>query len=200
MSGVRRQGVRNPMNSYRENYKQGLDQPDRAFTASSISSKEDQQHRNAISGVRAQPVTLPPHLFIPEDAQSVDLRNLVNVSPGETVTLLEFVCPKGNFVKFISYAVYFDALLFDNVNLVPTVNGERVFPYHGNPQRNYKIGLGTGQDLSNGNLIACQLDMQPGDVLKWEFTSTDSVDVAAGVRMVGYVDQSAIRKQGRFGG
>lgn len=200
MTSNKNRGVRSPMNSYMENFRQPLNEPDRPFTASAIASKEDQAKRREVSGVHPQAVSLPRHLFIPEDAQSVDIRNLVNVPPGTTVTLLEFRCPKGMFVKFINYAVYFDALLFNLVNLEPLVNDQRVLPFHGNPQERYKIGLGTGQDLSNGNLIACQLDLQPNDVLKWVFTNADIVDVAAGVRMVGYVDQSTIRKQGRFGG
>jgi hypothetical protein len=143
---------------------------------------------------------LPPHLFIPADAQSIDIRNLANVPPATTVELLRFKAPQGQYVKFINYSIFFDALLFDLINLVPLVDGIRVFPYHGNPQQNYKIGLGTGQDLSNGNLISCQLTLQPGNELVWKFTNNDVVDVAAGVRMVGYLDQSTIRKIDRFGG
>lgn len=145
-------------------------------------------------------VSLPPHLFIPGDAQSVDIRNLANVDPGTTVTLLTFRGPQGMLTKFINYAVFCDALLFDLINFVPLVNKRRVFPYHGNPDRNYKIGLGLAPDLSNNSLIACQLDLQPNDLVEWQFTNNDTVAVAAGVRMTGYVDQSTIRKTGRFGG
>lgn len=193
-------GVRDPFNTYDRSFQQELQRPDEVFSASSVASIEDQKRRREISGNDPQAVALPKHLFIPEDAQSVDIRNLANVPPGLTVDLLEFTCPKGMFVKFINYAVYFDALLFNLIDLVPLVNGNRILPYHGNPQQKYKIGLGTGQDLSNGNLIACQVDLQPGDKLVWRFTNNDVVDVAAGVRMVGYVDQSTIRKMGRFGG
>lgn len=200
MTGPKRGGIRAPMNSYLENFKQQVMEPDRPFTASSIASKDDQARRREISGVHPQAVSLPKHLFIPEDAQSVDIRRLANVPPATEVVLLDFVCPSGQFVKFINYSVFFDALLFDLVDLVPLVNGNRILPFHGDPQARYKIGLGTGQDLSNGNLIACQVDLQPNDRLQWVFRNSDVVDVAAGVRMVGYVDQSTIRKQGRFGG
>ncbi|NJM09350.1 MAG: hypothetical protein HC883_00160 [Bdellovibrionaceae bacterium] len=35
-------------------------------------------------------VSLPPHLFIPADAQSIDIRNLANVPPATTVDILTF--------------------------------------------------------------------------------------------------------------
>ncbi len=49
-------------------------------------------------------------------------------------------------------------------------------------------------------LIPVQLILQPQDVLTWEFTNNDVVDVAAGVRMNGYYSQDIVRKVGRFGG
>ena len=170
------------------------------FEASRISGADAALKRAADSGNFPTAVSLPPHLFIPEDAQSIDIRNLANVPPATTVTLMTFHGRKGSLVKFISYGVFFDALMFDLINLVPKVNGQRVFPFHGNPDRKFKIGLGTGADLSNANLVPCQLDLQPQDLLTWEFTNNDVVDVAAGVRMSGYLTQSTIRKVGRFGG
>lgn len=191
---------RNPFQTYDRGFKAQGQEPYNVFSASPIAGAEDLKKREEQSNVMPQAVSLPPHLFIPADAQSIDIRNLANVPPSTTVDLLTFTGRKGGIVKFISYGVFFDALLFNLINLVPTVNGLRVFPFHGNPQANFKIGLGTGSDLSNINLVACQLDLQPGDVLKWTFTNDDVVDVAAGVRMSGYFDQSTIRKIGRFGG
>lgn len=191
---------KNPFQTYDKGFQQNYQQPYSVFSSSKIASPEDLQKRAEISANMPTAVSLPPNIAIPMDAQSVDLRNLANVPPATTVELMSFVGLKGGLTKFIGYGVFFDALMFDLVNLVPTVNGMRVFPLHGNPNRNFKIGLGTGADLSNSNLIACQLDLQPGDVLKWTFTNSDVVDVVAGVRMSGYFDQSTIRKIGRFGG
>lgn len=196
----KRGGVRNPFNTYDAGFVQTNQRPEEPFSATSVASQKDQQIRQQISGRNPTSVALPPHLFIPADAQSVDIRNLANVPPATTVKLMTFKCPQGQFVKFISYSIYFDALLFNLVNLVPKVNGLRILPFHGNPDQKYKMGLGTGQDLSNSNLISCQIDLQPNDELVWEFTNNDVVDVAAGVRMVGYIDQSTVRKTGRFGG
>jgi hypothetical protein len=147
-----------------------------------------------------QAVSLPDHLFIPKTGQSVDIRRLANVPPATTVDLIVFTAPPGQKTKFIGYGVFCDALLFNLINFIPTVNGKRIFPFHGDPQVNFKIGLGLAPDLSNSAMINCQLDMNPGEVLKWTFTNNDLVDVAAGVRMVGYVDVTVIRTAGRFGG
>lgn len=192
---------KNPFATYDKSYNADLNNPSDVFSATPIAGAADLKKRQEISNQQPQAVSLPPHLFIPADAQSVDLRNLANVPPATTnLLLMSYRGPKGGITKFIGYGVFFDALMFSLINLVPTVNGARVFPFHGNPDQNFKIGLGTGADLSNVNLVSCQLDLQPGDLLEWRFTNNDVVDVAAGVRMSGYFDQSTIRKTGRFGG
>ncbi len=187
-----------PFNTYDQGFTQ--QDPSTVFDASVISGPTDAAKQAADSGQDPVPVSFPPHLYIPADAQSIDIRNLENVPPATTVTLLTFKGRKGGVVTFIGYGIFFDALMFDLVNLVPKVNGIRVFPFHGNPDRKFKIGLGTGADLSNANLISCQLYLQPNDLLTWEFTNDDVVDVAAGVRMSGYFSQGIIRKTTRFGG
>lgn len=191
---------RDPFLTYDRNFKQENQAPFSTFSTSRVAGEEEIRKRNEISAEMPTAVSFPPHLYIPEDAQSIDIRTLANVPPATTVDLMTFRGRKGGIVRFIGYGVFFDALMFDLVNLVPTVNGARVFPFHGNPDRNFKIGLGTGSDLSNVNLIQCVLDLQPNDFLKWTFTNSDVVDVACGVRMSGYFDQSTIRKPGRFGG
>lgn len=191
---------RDPFNTYDQNFKMQTQDPASTFAASPIAGAENLQRRAELSGQLPQAITLPPHLFIPEDAQSIDIRALWNVPPDTTMDLMTFNGRKGGLVYFIGYAVYFDALMFDLVNLVPLVNGVRVFPFHGNPDSKFKIGLGTGADLSNMNLISCQLELQPHDELVWRFTNNDVVDVAAGVRMSGYFTQGIERKTGRFGG
>ncbi len=191
---------RNPFTSYEQNFRMQTQDPSSVFAASPVAGAENLKKREEMSNVMPTSVSLPPHLFIPEDAQSIDIRALWNVPAGDSLDLMTFDGRKGGLVYFIGYAVYFDALLFDLVNLVPLVNGVRVFPFHGNPDNNFKIGLGTGADLSNVNLVSCQLELQPHDTLVWRFTNDDVVDVAAGVRMSGYFTQGTIRKTGRFGG
>ena len=197
---MKKGGSPNPFQTYDEAFTPNMQKPHQTFSASAVSGKKDQESRIASSNLSPTPVTLPPHLFIPSDAQSVDIRTLANVPPATSVDLLVFEGRQGGITKFINYSIFFDALLFNLIEMVPLVNGKRVFPFHGDPSRNFKMGLGTGSDLSNANLISCQLDLQPRDTLVWRFTNNDTVAVAAGVRMVGYFDQSTIRKQGRFGG
>lgn len=197
---MKKGGSLNPFNTYDAPFQFVPQKPWEPFSASSVSSKKEQIKRSEISATNPTAVSFPTHLYPPENVQTVDLRRLANVPPGAVVDLIRFIAPQGGITRFINYAVFFDALLFNLIDLVPLVNNVRVFPFHGDPQSNFKIGLGTGSDLSNANLISCLLDLQPKDVLVWRFTNNDVVDVAAGVRMVGYYDQTTIRKQGRFGG
>ena len=187
-----------PYVNYNDPFKSNIQRPEEMFQASAIASAQDIKYRQEISNAQPVGVALPPHLFIPADAQSVDIRNLVNVPPATTVNILDFSGRPGGFVKFIGYSIFNDALLLATIDLVPLVNGARVLPFHGNPNLNFKIGLGLSPDLSV--LIPCQLDLQPQDRLIWKFTNNGAVDVAVGVRMNGYYSQSTERKIGRFGG
>jgi hypothetical protein len=145
-------------------------------------------------------VELPRHLFIPAKAQSVDIRNLASITPGSSFDLLRFTAPPGGTTYFYGYAVFNDALLYNNVEFIPTVDGARIFPYHGNPDDNYKIALGVSSDVSNNALIQCAIQLNPGQVLLWRARNTDVVDVVMGVRMVGYLDSGNIRGESRIGG
>ncbi len=188
----------NPYNTYDTNFKARMQTPYNVFGASPVSGAESMQKREEMSSAMPTAVSFPPHLFIPEDAQSVDISALANVPPARTVELLRYKSIKGGFTNFIGYTIFNDALMLALINLVPTVNGDRVLPFHGNPQLNFKMGLGLGPDMQV--LIPCQLQLQPNDVLVWTFTNNDVVDVAAGVRMNGYFSQSTQRKAGRQGG
>lgn len=150
---------------------------------------------------RPTDVNFPNHLYIPAGAQSLDLRRVIN-APVATVgyTLFSFTCPPGAITKFIKYGIYNDGLDGTNFEFMPTVDGSRIFPYHGDPSQNYKIYLGLGPDLSDTSMIPCQLSLQPGQTLTWKVTNTSGVDTAMGVRMVGYFDTTQQRTQGRFGG
>lgn len=191
---------RNPFASYEAPFKEDVGGSVDPFTASATSGQKDQARRQEQSAAMPVSVSLPPHLFIPETGQSVDLRRLASVIAATSARLIEFTAPKGAISRFIGYSIFTDALNFGLIEFVPKVNGKRVFPYHGDPQDNYKIGLGLGPDLSNANVINCVLDLNPGDKLTWDFINNDVVNVAAGVRMIGYIDQTITRKIGRFGG
>lgn len=187
-----------PYANYDAKFKSVAQRPQQVFQASALTSHQEIVRRQELSNEDPVAVALPPHLFIPDDAQSVDIRNLANIPAGTSVDLLTFKGKAGGLVKFLGYSLFTDAVLFNNVEWIPLVNGARVLPFHGYPTQNFRMSLSLGFDLSS--LIACQLDLQPQDTLVWRFINNGIVDVAAGVRMSGYYSQSTIRKTGRFGG
>ena len=193
----------NPFVTYERGFDTGFDQkPLDVFRGRPTVSQQDIENQAANSANIETPlnVSLPPNLFVPESAQSVDIRRLAQVPPGTSTDLIVFTAPQSVSTMFIGYAIFSDAFDFNLINFLPTVNGSRIFPFHGDPQLNYKIGIGLAPDFSSGSLIPCQLKMNPGEVLRWTFTNNDVVAVAAGVRMSGYVDSSIVRKNPRFGG
>jgi hypothetical protein len=191
-------GWRHPMAGQSPNY--GNQKPFDAVAT--VEPENAALNSQKLDNLQATPVRLPPHLFIPEGAESLDLRVAADIAPtGSTPTLLmEFECPANATCHFISYAVFSDGASAANQEFIPNVDGRRVFPYQGDPQDNFKINLGLAPDLSNNSLIQCQLSIQPGDKLQWLVKNTNLVNLAMGVRMVGYIDRSMMRVQGRVGG
>ena len=146
-------------------------------------------------------IKLPKHLYIPENAQSVDLRRVDSVNPATTIEIIRFTCPQSTVVRFIGYGVFSDATNFGVIGFLPLVNGNRILPFHGDPQNGFKIGLGLAPDLSNNSIIQCSIKLSPGDLLQWYATNGDPIlNNTLGVRMVGYVDVDQIRRDERFGG
>lgn len=161
--------------------------------------KKDHQQ---LDNRKATAVRLPPHLFIPEGAESLDLRRAADIAANTSAPFLflEFECPLGATCHFISYAIFSDGNLANTQEFIPRVDERRVFPYQGDPQNNFKINLGLAPDLSNNSLIQCQLTINPGEKLQWYVVNNNAVDIAMGVRMVGYIDRAMTRIQGRTGG
>ena len=175
-------------------------QPNSDFTKAIGAGKKVE--RNAIDPLRqAQPVAFPRHLFIPEGAQSIDLRKYCSVASGSVKeSLMRFVAPEGAQTYFMNYGIISDGLLSADIEFIPTVDGIRIFPYHGDPSNNYKMSLGLAPDLSNSSLIPCQLTLNPNQVLEWFVTNNGTVAANMGVRMVGYFDSSIKRTTNLIGG
>jgi hypothetical protein len=151
--------------------------------------------------IRPTPVALPPHLFIPDNAQSLDIRRLASVLDGtENEVFMSFQSPTGSKVQFIGYSIFSDGTLAAVQEFIPRVNGKRVFPYHGDPNNGFRINLGLGPDMSNANVIQCNLTLNPGEILTWSVTNLSGVNIAMGVRMVGYIDYTQTRVNARVGG
>jgi hypothetical protein len=200
----------NPFDVYKKGFSQALPSanPDDKsggnlrFTEA-MQTTTDAQAKSAAAAGKASPqaISLPPHLFIPEGMQSLDLRKVVNLPTASVdFELYRFQCPPGMVARFIAYGVFNDGDNGVNYEFKPLVDGSRVFPYHGDPALNYKIYLGLGPDLSNTAMIPCQLVLQPGQVLQWLLTNTSGVDASMGTRMIGYFDTSQRRTTPRFGG
>lgn len=169
-------------------------------TATQATDKAEVKQREA-AAARPTDVNFPPHLFIPQGAQSLDLRRVVAVSsPSTGILLFSYTSPPGAITRFIKYGIFNDGQNGANYEFLPLVDGARIFPFHGDPSQNYKIYLGLGPDLSEASMIPCQLSLQPGQKLEWYISNTSGVDTSMGVRMVGYFDTTQRRVQGRFGG
>lgn len=184
---------------------QNTDGGNRDFlNATAVSDKKDQKKIQARQELKPTPVELPSHIypFIPSGSQPLDFRKLCNVLAGTSTKteFMRFQAPEGTKTVFQAYAIFSDALNADLTQFIPEVDGQRVFPYHGDPTNNFKISLGLAPDISNNALIPAQLTLEPRQTLIWYVLNTDTVDVAMGIRMVGYFDSSARRVTPRFGG
>ena len=145
-------------------------------------------------------ISLPSHLFIPPTAQSIDMRNLFDVTAGTRQTLIDFVAPTGGLTTILGYAIFNDGLLAADFDFFPTIDNKRVWPFHGDPLDNFRIFIGLGPDLSNANLFQSYTTMQPGQRLKIDAENRAAVDTSMGARVVAYVDKTQPRDQRRFGG
>jgi hypothetical protein len=147
-------------------------------------------------------VDFPRHLYIPQGAESLDLRTVWNVPTGTIdFEILKYIAPVGAITRFINYSIFNDGDAEINYDFKPFVNGNRILRYHGHPLPNgsYKLALGLGPDMSNASLIQCELALNPGDTLIWLITNVSGVDTSMGVRMVGYFDTQSIRVTPKFG-
>lgn len=165
-----------------------------------VSTKEERENKVALNEKPPVLIELPKHLFIPYNAQSMDLRRAPLVAAGTSETILNFTAPSGAITRFIAYAVYSDGNNAADYEFIPKVNGRRVLGYHGDPDDNFKINLGLAPDLSNNSLINCQLSLNPGDKLGWTLVNNSAFDTPMGVRMVGYLDFATRRANERVGG
>ena len=150
------------------------------------------------------PVEFPRHLYPPPGVDTIDFRIVRQMDPTSEFDLIDFT-PQLQGIQatvFIThYAIFNDGLLEADFAFQPTLNGARIYPFHGNPAFNPSlISLGLGPDETNNSLINGYLVMNPQDRLVWRAFNKDVVSVAMGVRVVGYVDQTSKRRSVRIGG
>lgn len=194
-------GNNNPWNKYKQPYLNIQNTPQKVLNPLHLEQSKNEAERRAPRNEKPTLIELPRHLYIPDNAQSVDIRKLCVIAPGETSVLMTFTAPQGSKVQFLGYGIFTDAQDNTQIDFVPTVDGSRVFPYHGDPTDNFRMNLGLAPDLSNTSLIQCQLTLNPGQVLAWTVKNFDvDLEIPMGVRMVGYVDYTQNRGQERVGG
>jgi hypothetical protein len=138
----------------------------------------------------------PPHLYVPSDADSLDARAaaLVSSGGGEEL-LLTYIVPQGKQTVIFGYSLYNDGLLESSTKFLPRIDGYRTLKNHGRPvyvgntsqpQANFIMSLGLGPNLSNVNLIQCNIVLKELQQFTWHFQNDSGVGVNAGVRIVGY--------------
>jgi len=147
-------------------------------------------------------VILPSHLYIPENAESIDARVLCEIAPNvdAETELLRIKANEGEKFRFINYAIFCDAEDQSTFEFFPRIDGKRILRLHGTPQENgsYKIALGLAPDMRNDALISCNILLKPNQLLTWHVKNIGDITVPMGVRMVGYVDNLNQRKEGLF--
>jgi hypothetical protein len=194
-------GVAAPFDTYNRLYQNRVDQPFEAFSASAVSGRDEQAVRNAQSSVMPASVSLPKHLFIPEDAQALNFLTQATFAVGVN-NILSFKAPANATTFFFGYALSVaGAGVGVSMNLL--INGARGLPYNGDPDSGFAFNTfsdSTLVPLADATLFTANLQLQPGDVMVWSINNASGGPVVAGVKMLGFVDTSTIRKQGRFGG
>lgn len=194
----------NPFDRYKKGFDLSTQNPtdflNTAVGSATSTRIQRQEEKTEGTDQKVNITQFPRHLFTPEGARSIDIRNLAIIPPATTFDILVFTAPEATTVFFTHYAIFNDALLFANVEFLPTVNHRRIYPFHGEPSNNFKIALGLAPDLSNNSLIEGQLQVNPSETVRWTVTNSDVVDVVMGVRMKGYIDSTTSRINRVFGG
>lgn len=138
----------------------------------------------------------PSHLEVPSDADSLDARAVAIVPTGSgEELLLTYIVPKGKQTVIFGYGLFNDALLEATTRFYPRLDNNRTLKNHGrpvyvgdtsNPQANFIMSLGLGPNLSNINLVRCNIVLKELTQFTWHVRNDSGVAVNMGVRIVGY--------------
>lgn len=197
--------VRNPFSRIYGDFRQHYFDSPGLERASVATTPQEQKRLSSRDRMQDSPVAFPQHLFPPAEAQTIDIRRMCTITPDANFQLLMEFNPasygiKGAAIRLTHYGIACDGELEVNFEFLPTVNGARIFPFHGDPQNNFRMNLGLAPDLSDNSLIAAELYLRSQDVLRWYVKNNDTVDADMGVRMKGYLDTTQKTVSARFGG
>jgi len=172
-------------------------------------SPEDYAKRKARDLLIPQPVDLPDHLYIPKDAQSVDLMRLVLVpNDGLEHLIMSYEVKRGAIAAFQRYALMFNnqnngAVVTANFYFIPKINGMRIFPEHGDPNDNFKIRALPFDfaSLNDNRMKFGYVEVQPYQKIEWYGVNNSVLaSTTMGVRMVGFRRSRTGQESTRFGG
>lgn len=144
-------------------------------------------------------VILPSNHFNPVGTDSFDIRALDVFLAGEKKTLMSYVAKDGQTIRFIKYGFYNNVVKADDVRLFPTINGNRILRYHGDPNQDFAINLSVGPDLTEDSLIYCDFELKSGQKLEIVAENLSGVQVDIGGRFRGYLLNANEPSRG-FGG
>lgn len=131
-------------------------------------------------------IKIPENLVNPEGSKIVDISRLQTIASGDTETILEIIAKKSETFRFIRYGFFNNKVLASEVEFFPTINGNRILEYHGDPMQNFKLYLSLGDNLAESNLIYCDIVLLPGQKLEWKAKNSGGAEGEFGVRMRGY--------------
>lgn len=132
-------------------------------------------------------VTLPSNNFNPEGAETFDIERLVSLDAGEESVILEYTAKESQTIRFIKYGMFNNIVLGSNVRFYPTINGNRVLKFHGDPMLDFALYLAVGPDLTENSMRTCDITLSPGQTLRWVGRNLSGAKGELGVRMRGYL-------------
>ena len=151
-------------------------------------------------------VMFPKHLYIPKDAEPLDIKDLCELAPNmsDFGTLMTLKANKAEQIVITHYAVWTDAEDANEIEFRFDIENNPLYRLHGRPNSptdptKYTINLGISPDLSNLALVPAYAVVSPEKYLRVRVINraTDSVDIRpVGVRLVGYSESIGRRSQG----
>ena len=147
------------------------------------------------------PYLAPRHLEAPEGARTLELNQIVNVLNGGSQILYSFTCPLGSTTVIYGYSLFAGTFTVADYEWIPTVDGRRVLQYHGTPMAigYFKMGTPIANNFFMGDLIKCQILLEPGQVFQWNVRNNTGAATLMGARTSGYVDMSQRLTASKFG-
>jgi len=142
--------------------------------------------------LETQELVFPRHLFCPKGSEPVDWRSAIIV-PALTTTPLsvfKYTAKSSEFFTFLGYSLYNDSSLAEDIEFFPTINGQRILRYHGDPDNNFKLNFSMGQDLSNINIVNCNFRLNPNEEIEWKVVNRSNSTSRMGVRLTGFLENS----------